>query len=598
LQAATNGLLSLVPADELPPFANYLLWSRGGPPWPENPFPGSNVYDLGGGSRYLVDDRTASDDPSIGQSSSLGSSPDGGSPEGPSPITYSCGLWLEAVAIPTNVNANAILVTLRNTVAGELYSLLSASNITAPSWIVETNVTAVAGDRTPVLIPMSGRPALFFKVSEVVETNFNGLGYLETASEGPDSTIAVSSNYVTEFLNGAIAVYDKSGLRLAYTNELDFFRMTNGLPSGTGMLDGRILHDDRSNRWVCCAFDTGAGNSGQEYLAVSTTDDPTDLASGWSRYQINAHRTGVSDGATTLGLDDNGLYMTVNVTGTTNEGQTVVAIKKPEIYQRMLCTTRLDVYTSNSLPTWTIQPAVNYDPVPTNGYSWFVGKGYPDLGTPYRGGPIYYRPLQWSNSTASWVGSNWLVITNSVYRDYYDLDGTNLSFTLGNGIAGAIYAPEATAEGGSGINLHRTGSRVTAAVIRNGSLWISQHVGLSGTNGSYSGDLYGSNVDRSAVQWMQLSADSSNGSLSYVTHGRIYDQTSTSNIHYYYFPSLMVNSNNDVVLGFNGSTATNYVGAYYAVLLACGLPPVPRLIRDGAGIQPDPGWGDYSTNHS
>ena len=145
------------------------------------------------------------------------------------------------------------------------------------------------------------------------------------------------------------------------------------------------------------------------------------------------------------------------------------------------------------------------------------------------------------------------------------------------------------------INLHLAGSRLAAPVIRNGFLWTCQAVGLNGTNGMYVGNETGTNVDRVGAQWLRLCVDTDAGQLVYSTHGRVYDSTSTTNAHYYYFPSLMVNCAGDMVMGFSGSSATNYIGAYYTWRLSGGATlETPRVIRDGSIAFSDRHWGDYS----
>jgi hypothetical protein len=316
-------------------------------------------------------------------------------------------------------------------------------------------------------------------------------------------------------------------------------------------------------------------------LAISTSDSPTNLATGWTRHLLQVNRAGITTDFTTLGMDANGLYVTTlafNIS--TNVGHTVVAVKKPEIYAGVLITNRLDIYSTNTLPVWTIQPAVNFDDVATNSYAWFVAKGPPDLSTNYRGGAICYRRLQWEGTNVAWADTNWVALSDTVptYRDYYDLDGTNLDVSPGPGTA--IIAPQ-TNGAGIGINLQGVGSRFATTVIRNGSLWTCQAVGLSGTNGIYAGDQSGTNVDRSGIQWLKLNVDAAAGLLSYNTHGRIFDRAS-SNPSYYYFPSLMVNCAGDAVMGFSGSSTNTYVSAFYAWRSASGsIVAAPRPVREG-----------------
>jgi len=221
--------------------------------------------------------------------------------------------------------------------------------------------------------------------------------------------------------------------------------------------------------------------------------------------------------------------------------------------------------------------------MPNNGYAWFVAKGAPDLGTNYQGGAIHYRRLQWSGTNAAWAETDWIVLTNSgpTYRDYYDLDNTSVA------------APQATAEGGIVITLGAVGSRLAMTVIRNGFLWTCQGIGLSGTNGVYSG----TNVDRTGAQWFRLGVDAIGGNLNYNAHGRIYDNKAATNATYYYFPSLMVNCAGDMVAAFSGSSATNYIGAYYSWRLAGGVTiETPRVIQAGLTnyIVSSGRWGDYT----
>jgi len=132
-------------------------------------------------------------------------------------------------------------------------------------------------------------------------------------------------------------------------------------------------------------------------------------------------------------------------------------------------------------------------------------------------------------------------------------------------------------------------------MIRNNVLWVCQHVGLDGTDGNYGGSETGSTVDRSAVQWLKLQLNSTGDPLTHLAHGRIYD-TAAGSPYYYYMPSLMVNTNGDMVIGFSGSKSTEYIGAFYVGRLADGTPSgSPMLVQAGrASFTNSTYWGDYS----
>jgi len=94
--------------------------------------------------------------------------------------------------------------------------------------------------------------------------------------------------------------------------------------------------------------------------------------------------------------------------------------------------------------------------------------------------------------------------------------------------------------------------------------------------------------------WLKFNVDVVGGSLSHSAHGRIYDNTSTQP-YYYYVPSLGVNCAGDMVIGFSGSSATNYIGAFYWWRFANGsMLNRPRLIRAGLTAFTNDRWGDYS----
>ena len=119
-------------------------------------------------------------------------------------------------------------------------------------------------------------------------------------------------------------------------------------------------------------------------------------------------------------------------------------------------------------------------------------------------------------------------------------------------------------------------------------------LGLAGTNGNYTGDKFGTNVDRSAIQWFRMEISSNASALTVRDHGRVFDLTEVTNAWWYHYGSLAVNCPSDMVMGFSGSSATNYIGAFYAWKLADGtIFDLPRILRSGT-IGHLEGWGDYS----
>jgi hypothetical protein len=472
--------------------------------------------------------------------------------------------------VATLTNKTAVL-TLQNTISGHSYQISSKTNLLSASWNQETNLVANQSSMQ-VGIALGTRTNVFFRVSEArqysIASSFQGISGDDSMGLSiPDTMGVVGPGHFVELLNGNVAAFAKSsGQLLQIASVLDFFRIGTN-PPPQHLTDTRILYDRDAQRWVASIIDTDSQNV---ILAVSKTNTPLDLILNWVKYSIPVSIAHLDSDYDTMGMDTNGIYISVVHRsfgiGATNAGFTVVAIRKPDIYNGVTNYTVL-TNTNPGLTSWCIQPAVNFDGVASNGYAWFVAKGRPTFGANYQGGSVYYRRLQWTGSTGStavWVEPNWIpAFAAANYQNYYDFDGTNFFYELLTG--GGVGAPQA---GGSNpIHLGWVGSRLLMAVIRNGSLWTCQNVGLSGTNGIYSGDETGLAVDRSAVQWLHFQIDPVYGAMSYWSNGRIYDRSS-SNPFWYYYPSVMVNCAGDAVIGFSGSSPANYIGAYYSWILS------------------------------
>jgi hypothetical protein len=413
-----------------------------------------------------------------------------------------------------------------------------------------------------------------------------GLGVLDGATSQPDTMGAAGPNHFVELLNGWMAVFtNTTGQRVEEIAPQQFFAVQDGginYPTGQ-ILDGRVVYDHESQRWVASAID-GGGGSQQVILAVSTNSSPLGLSTNWSKYVVPIARAGLLSDYATLGVDKNGIYIAAfhfhRENGqTVADGNSVMAIKKPQIFQGNFLSSGPFFTNLSGLNTAAIQPAVNFDDPPSGGHTWFVAKG-PRQETPsYKPGQIFYRRLQWSNSVASWVDGSWRLLPATNYLDYYDLDAGNIS------------APQAG--GAPSIDL-AVGSRLMMAVIRNNFLWTCQMVGLDGTDGDYDGGSSGGSVDRSAVQWLKLQINATGEPLTYSLHGRIFDSRATDP-YFYYFPSLMVNSAGDMVAGFSGSRSAEYIGAFYSGRLANGITSDrPVLIQAGRSHFGESRWGDYS----
>jgi hypothetical protein len=505
-----------------------------------------------------------------------------------------CSLLLRIVTQPND----SVKLTIHNTLPGKLYDVLSSVTLAPLVWNPETTVVGAAGQNyTETIIPKNGRPILFFVAKErgpyEVDLSFKGLDYFDCSLYPPDTMGAVGSNHFIELLNDSdgpdvygAALFSKSGALIQKVGLSEFF----AVPSlDVSIFDPRIIYDNDSThpRWIACAADI---NSRNVILAVSTGPNPSSLLTGWNKYVIPTAppELDVFSDYPTLGVDQNGIYLSVvyagpgcahGPCGSDCIGHALVAVEKSVLYAGTWDPKILFVCESD-FPARAIQPCVNFDSNPLGGQAWFIAKKAPDRPANIAG-KIAYRRLVWNGNQPQWVDSQWTEVAATSYLNYYDLQG------------GPVGAPNL---GGPDIRLWVSASDVLTALIRNGILWTCQNVGLDGADGDYDGGqaLPNVTVDRTAAQWLKLQLNASGDPLTYLAHGRIYDDC-PANPYYYYFPSMMVNAADDMLVGFSASKATTYIGAFYSWRLANGTTGNrPAVIRSGLDVYGEIGWGDYS----
>ena len=102
--------------------------------------------------------------------------------------------------------------------------------------------------------------------------------------------------------------------------------------------------------------------------------------------------------------------------------------------------------------------------------------------------------------------------------------------------------------------------RLMNAVYRDGSIWTAHSIGIDG---------------RAACRWYEIDV----ASAGLEQFGTVSDVSL-----YYTFPSIMVNSLGDVIMGFSGSDASQYAASYYTGRRASDLAgemAAPALLKAG-----------------
>jgi hypothetical protein len=386
----------------------------------------------------------------------------------------------------------------------------------------------------------------------------------------PDTMGAIGPDHFVEMINASVAVYDRTGRFLSHVSLSSFFTFSfNGTTyPRNGTSDPRILFDHHSSRWFACALELGSPRETANNIVFGVCRTSNPLTGTWDKYLIPVG-VATSGGVAfltdfdTLGLDDNGVYFGMRIFASDGTDRAKIAatpkstlIADPPSLGAVF---QADGITDMGASP---QPAHNHDPVGPLAPAWFVASSATEPAN------VTYRTLSWSGGVPTLSGTG--TVTTPSY-------------------AGPFNAPAS----GSSVNISVGDDRLGAAVIRNNRLWTSRNVGVNSAGGNV-------NADRTACEWLELDVSSPTAVL--IQSGRVYDPAA-SDPRYCFYPSIMVNGQGDAAMGFSGSKATEFVGAYTCgrtaadppgamqavALIKSGEAPYQRLDNNGENR-----WGDYS----
>jgi PASTA domain len=372
----------------------------------------------------------------------------------------------------------------------------------------------------------------------------------------PDTQGAVGATTMMSTLNSNYVVEQKSnGSVVGGVVGMDTFWSPAG---ATSPFDPKTYYDPYSQRWIVTAVDApGEATSGILY-GVSKTSDPTQ---GWYLFKLDAD-SGNATWADYPGVGFNQRHVVITVNMFTNAGNAYAGQAKVFVidYTQLKAGSSGAPAETDVTGAFTIQPAVTYSSTETNLY--MVEHGASSAASYY-----FYTV----NSAGAVSGGTTALI---------------------NPLGGWVVPGSANVLPQSGGHPIDSGdSRILNAVYRNGNIYYAQTIGLGGSAG---------NPARTAAQWVEV-----NTSGTFVQGGRIVDPTATSSNggHWYAYPSISVNKNNDIMLGFSEFASNHYPNAAYAVHMstdAAGTMRDPVTLKAGEGNYykqfngPRNRWGDYS----
>lgn len=376
----------------------------------------------------------------------------------------------------------------------------------------------------------------------------------------PDTMGGVGPNHVAELINRQYSVFDKTGL-LQHRITIDDFWNDAFTASGSGAaltgdaFDPRILYDANTSRWYATSVDNRRSATSRVLVGVTTGSDPS--PANWRGFAIDADAAGTRwADFETIGVNSDALFISSNlfdVPGEPVASSTITTISVP-----------LSSLTSGTPSITGFDKDENLDGSGTFGFSL---QPVVDLD----GGNLPHPALA-SFGTTQLRRSNFAGPSASSVSL-----GLETAITVANTLDPLPDAPQL----GTSELIETNDDRLSGnALLQNGSIWTVQTVEVSG---------------RTAVRWYEIDE---------ATNTIEQSGTISDNSLYYYFPSIAVNDDGDVVIGFSGSDASSYVSAYAVVgdTDGTGTTSFGNVILTKAGedfyVDKDSNdrnrWGDYS----
>jgi hypothetical protein len=377
---------------------------------------------------------------------------------------------------------------------------------------------APAGDaqqQMPIVQDAAASPAASIG-RPVVQKSYQG--FPMGNSIPPDPIMAVGPDHVIVMVNTSFRIFEKNGTLLKNITAANFF---NSIAPGTGPNDPQIIYDHFAGRWVMMWMTSPTATDHKHLFAVSDDSNPLGTWYQWSTSAIN-----VGDSATAnwgdypaLGYDSVALYLSSRqfpLAGGNFAYNKLRIIPKTQLYAN---TAAAITYTD----FWDFRdPEQNavFDGIrPPNAYSVLNNKAF----------FINIPPFNPTNYMTVWT------LTNPI--------GPNPSMTADNITVTSYRTPTQPQQLGGGTPLLESGSRQIRAniIYRDSALW-AVHAVASGPNNEYS-----------AVRYVKLNP---------FTRTKMEDVAFGANGYWYFYPAIVVNKNQDVMVTYSRSGLTEYPGAY------------------------------------
>ncbi|MFQ5584504.1 MAG: hypothetical protein ACE5GL_08740, partial [Calditrichia bacterium] len=427
-----------------------------------------------------------------------------------------------------------------------------------------------------------------FPLTPTVSNTIEGINFDEDASNSgfyhipPDPNGAAGPGHLISVVNTSIEWHTKAGVQQNSESLKSFFTSQSPL---TGTFDPKVIYDQYSGRFVVLTVEkveTGTnpdpGNVSRIYIAVSDDSDPNGT---WYYHTIDAKTTigGVDHWADYPGfaVDEEALYITANMFA--HSGAATVYGVRLWIIDKgpgsggfydggTASVTVHDPYAGAGIET-TTQPAHIFGSPPSGSTGTFL-VSYSGL---TGGGIEYVQVVRVDNPLSS-------PAFTQQYVSVGDIEGPSFPALPG--------APQS----GTASTVDVNDRRALNAVWRNNSLYMTATVYPNS----------GPDANQTTAHWWKLNT-SNPASITLADQGDVGGEDIAAGA-YTFFPSVMVDAEENMAIGFSASASTIYPGAYYTGRLAGD---VAGTVRESSALRTGLDyykrtfggsrnrWGDYSS---
>ena len=387
----------------------------------------------------------------------------------------------------------------------------------------------------------------------------------------PDTHGAVGSgNFVVTADNYEIKIQNRTGGLV--TSALTLDNWWASLEGGVqGAYDPRVYFDPYKNVWIMVTDYGGPASStfvaSKIFVGISTSSDPTGT---WHLYSISVDAT-LNNWLDfpNVGFNNRWVVITGNIFSAVNDtpkGAEAFVID----YNAMVAGTGATYTSFLKANSFSICAALTYDSSESNMYAAEI----------YNNASGQLQLWKFSGATASPSMSQvgWPATSTAWSSSSY----ANNAYTSSTP-PGSDFAPQT----GTTKKIQTNDDRINNFIFRNGTLWTSHTVFLP-----YSATV---NPTRSSIMWWQLDT------TAVVVQNCLIDDATAG--HFYAFPSIAVNSENDALVGFAVMSSTTHPSASYAFHSHNDAASTIRpnfVYRHGLSSYyqtfggPKNRWGDYS----